>query len=208
MGRCSTRVLLAAQYRSRPPWCCCLLPPRALLLLLCTASVAAVDAEVQVDLGPHSRQQLLQLDSLAPHAEALAAASGALADAAAGEQQQQQRLDALSMHQQGAAVLAGVASWLPSELVAAAEAAAAAAAAAPADSAAGGAEAAAAAAAAAALAGGSGAELWAEEARLAGSIMSLVPQLEASWTLLADQLAALQVRQQWPCMRWLAAGCL
>jgi hypothetical protein len=96
-------------------------------------------------------------------------------------------------------VLAGLAAWLPQELVDAATAAAAAAAAAGAgDEGAEGVSGSTARQegdAAAVGSGGSGVSLWREEARVAGSVVELVTELEERWGGVLDQLEQAQVGQ-------------
>lgn len=152
-----------------------------------------VDAAVQADLVPAA--SLLPPDSSAPHPDLLAAAGPALT--AAGRISLGQHL---REHQQAAAVLAGLSAWLPQELVDAATAAAAAGAA---DGGAEGSAGAAGPAAAghegdAAAAGSSGSvvsgvSLWREEARVAGSVVELVTELEERWRGVLDQLEQAQV---------------
>lgn len=141
---------------------------------------------MQADLAPAA--SLLPPDSSAPHPDLLAAAGPALP--AAGRISLGQHL---REHQEAAAVLAGLSAWLPQELVDAATAAAGAA-----D---GGAEGSAGAAgqegdAAAAGSSGSsvsGVALWREEARVAGSVVELVTELEERWGGVLDQLEQAQV---------------
>lgn len=147
-----------------------------------------VDAAVQADLAPLA--SLLPPDSSAPHPDLLAAAGPALT--AAGRISLGQHL---REHQQAAAVLAGLSAWLPQELVDAVTAAAADGVAAE-----GGAEGSAGAAAAgqesdaaAAGSGVSGVSLWREEARVAGSVVDLVSELEERWGGVLDQLEQAQV---------------
>jgi hypothetical protein len=151
-------------------------------------AASRVDAAVQVELQPP-----LPPDDTPLPPNLLSIGQRALS-ASAGQLQQH-----LKHNRESAAVLAGLAAWLPPELVAqaAAEAAAAAveagrdgagdAAAAAAEQAGGGG------AAATPAAASSGADAWREEARLAASVVGLVAQLEEAWGDLLSKLELSQV---------------
>lgn len=163
-----------------------------------TPPVPKADAAVQVELGSSLPPEPTPL-----HPHLLDGAQQAITAAAAAGQLTQH----LRHNQESAAVLAGLAAWLPADLVAAAEAEAAGVeaaaldgsnASAPGEASEG--QAAAAGAAAGERGGGSiasaaggGADAWREEARLAGSVVQLVQDLESSWGSVLTRLEVSQV---------------
>lgn len=147
---------------------------------------------MQADLAPSAAA--LPPDSTAPHPDLLAV--GAAPVAAVGQQLQQH----LQANREAAAVLAGLASWLPQELVDSVAAASAggldgnSSSNGPAEggiSGSGGVEGA---EGAAVSSGVSGVSLWREEARVAASVVELVSQLEDTWGDVLTRLEQAQVR--------------